>query len=114
MDGTEPFKPFIESVCYGSHYKVEIQKVGNVDSRPGRGSNVYRLKIEDIEDFYEVVQRLKAFYGDKIRFGYAFPMGMRMESNNCHYVMAEVDEPEVIPGHNMIRFAELMKRNEQC
>lgn len=107
MTGTEQFRPFIVSVRYG---QVEFELVSG-EVAPNRKA-VYLAKIKNITDFCEIAQRLRAFYGDDVVFGYAYPMGMQEESNYSYYVMIEVKEPDVIPGYTLLRFKKLMKETE--
>ena len=111
MTGTEPFKPFITTACYGQFFEVEFKLVSG-EVAPNRKA-VYLAKIKNLKHFYEIAQRLRAFYGDNIEFGYAYPMGMQAQSDYCFYAMVEVKEPDVIPGYTMIRFRELMKKQEE-
>ena len=107
MTGTEPFKPFIERYNGGG---IRLERVPGAEPMPGRTST-YRLSIygNGWDDFWNAIEKCHLFYGDdKFRVSYATPMGMQDECPT--YIMDEVDEPEVIPGHNMLRYKEIRKQ----
>ena len=110
MTGTEPFKPFIEQYCFEHSSDIILERVyGN----PAPGARTtYRLTVyaNGFSEFVKLMEVCKLFYGNLgIRFGYAYEMGM--QGVPC-YIMVEVDEPGVIPGHNMLRYKEIIKDME--
>ena len=105
MTGTEPFKPFIERY---NGCGIRLEQVPGAEPALGRTST-YRFTIygNGCEDFWKMVEKCRLFYGSGFRMSYATPMGMVEE--NPTYFMAEVDEPDVIPGHGMLRYKEILK-----
>lgn len=107
MTGTEPFKPFIERYDGGG---IRLERVPGTEPAPGRTST-YRFTIygNGWDDFWNAIEKCRLFYGDdKFQVSYATPMGMQDECPT--YIMVEVSEPDVIPGHSMLRYMEIRKQ----